>query len=126
MSPVCGTLSKLLTLLCFEGTKQQNFIKEEKKKETSLNNSFFKSSALSVDAFYKFICSYVCLSVCLCVCVMKGVKSPRKKSFFFGEFCLTSRIFLVSVQLSALVERCFVSRMRDFFLVGFQKLTRKV
>ena len=35
--------------------------------------------------------------------------------FFFGEFYLTSRIFLVSVVLSASVERCFFSRMRDFF-----------
>ena len=46
----------------------------------------------------------------------KGVKSPGKTKFvFFGELCLSSRIFLVSVLLSASVERCFVSRMRDFF-----------
>ena len=34
--------------------------------------------------------------------------------FFFGKFCPTSRILLVLVLLSASVERCFVSRMRDF------------
>ena len=45
-----------------------------------------------------------------------GVKLPRRKSQFFGEFCLTSRIFLVSVLLFASVERCFVSRMQDFIL----------
>ena len=44
---------------------------------------------------------------------LKGVKSPRKKSLVFCKFCLTSRILLVSVLLSALVERCSVSRMRD-------------
>ena len=37
--------------------------------------------------------------------------------FFCVKFCLTSRIFLVSVLLSASVERCFVSRMRDFFIL---------
>ena len=36
---------------------------------------------------------------------------------FFGEFCLTGRFFLVLVLLSAWVERCFVSGMRDFFLL---------
>ena len=45
----------------------------------------------------------------------KGVKSPRKTSMIFGKFCLTNRIFLVLVLLSALFERCFVSCMRDFF-----------
>ena len=48
--------------------------------------------------------------------LIKGVKSPRKKSLIFDKFCLTSRIFLVSVLLSALVERCFVSCMQDFLL----------
>ena len=38
-----------------------------------------------------------------------------KKYCFSGEFCLTSRMFLVLVLLFASVERCFVSRMRDFF-----------
>ena len=33
---------------------------------------------------------------------------------FFGEFCHTHRIFLLSVLLSASVDRCFVSRMRVF------------
>ena len=48
--------------------------------------------------------------------VIKGVKLPReKKSLIFDEFCLASRIFLLSVLLSALVEGCFVSRTRDFF-----------
>ena len=37
---------------------------------------------------------------------------------FFSEFCLTSRIFLVSVLLFALVERFFVSRMRDFYFIN--------
>ena len=44
---------------------------------------------------------------------MKGVKLPRKKNCFFGEFCPTSRIFLVLVLLSASVKICFVSRIRD-------------
>ena len=45
----------------------------------------------------------------------KGCKiATQKKGLFFGEFCLTSRIFLVSVPLSASVERCFVSRMLIF------------
>ena len=48
---------------------------------------------------------------------LKGWKlAAQKKNYFFGDFCLTSRIFLVSVLLSALVERFFVSRMRDFFV----------
>ena len=47
--------------------------------------------------------------------LIKGVKLQRKKKKVFGEFCLSSAIFLVSVLLSASVERCFVSRMRDFF-----------
>ena len=42
-------------------------------------------------------------------------RTTQKNLFFFGEFCLTSKILLVSVQLSASVERCFVSRIRDFF-----------
>ena len=33
----------------------------------------------------------------------------KKVFFFFCKFCLTSRIFLVSVLLSASVERCLVS-----------------
>ena len=38
-----------------------------------------------------------------------GVKSPcEKKVSFLAIFFLTSRIFLVSVLPSALVERCFV------------------
>ena len=48
--------------------------------------------------------------------LIKGVKLPRKKKVCFcGKFCLPSRIFLVSVLLSALFERFFVSRMQDFF-----------
>ena len=47
-------------------------------------------------------------------CLIKGVKSPRKKKFFSGEFCLTEQDFLVSVLLSISVERFFVSPMRDF------------
>ena len=55
--------------------------------------------------------------------LIKGIKSPRKKNVFFCEFCLISRIILVSVLLSASVERRFVSRMRDFFYIGnFSKL----
>ena len=42
-----------------------------------------------------------------------GLKSPRKKNFFFAEFALVHPP-MASVLLSALVERCFVSRMRDF------------
>ena len=44
----------------------------------------------------------------------KGVKSPRNKKIISNVFCLAIRIFLVLVLLSALVERCFVSHMRDF------------
>ena len=47
--------------------------------------------------------------------LIKGVKLLRKKKIVFCEFCLTIRIFLASVLLFAPVERCFVSRMRDFF-----------
>ena len=43
----------------------------------------------------------------------KGVKLLPKK-VFLGEFCPTSRIFLLSMLLSASVKRFFVSRMRDF------------
>ena len=43
--------------------------------------------------------------------------AAQKKVIYFGKFCLTSRIFLVSVLLYALVERCFVSRMRDFCII---------
>ena len=43
-----------------------------------------------------------------------GVKLQRNKKLFFGEFCFTSRIFLVSVLLFALVKSCFVSLMPDF------------
>ena len=46
--------------------------------------------------------------------LIKGVKLPRKIFLIFDELCLTSRICLVLVLQSALVERCFVSRMRDF------------
>ena len=42
---------------------------------------------------------------------------PRKKCLIFDKFYLTSRIFFVSVLLSALVERCFVSSMREFLSV---------
>ena len=55
-------------------------------------------------------------------CSKRVYNRRAKKSLFFGEFCLTSRIFLVSVLLSASVERCFVSRMRDF---SFPKAKRK-
>ena len=49
-----------------------------------------------------------------------GLKSPRKKKFFFvADFALVHPP-MASVLLSASVERCFVSRMRDF-LDGFPK-----
>ena len=45
----------------------------------------------------------------------KGCKdAAEKKVSFFGEFCRTNRFF-VSLLLSASVERCFVSRMLNFF-----------
>ena len=40
--------------------------------------------------------------------------AAQKKSFFFADFPLVLPP-MASVLLSALVERCFVSRMRDFF-----------
>ena len=44
-----------------------------------------------------------------------GLKSPRRKKFFFlSDFALVHPP-MASVLLSASVERCFVSRMRDFF-----------
>ena len=42
-----------------------------------------------------------------------GLKSPRKKKFFFADFALLHRPMAL-VLLSASVERCFVSRMRGF------------
>ena len=45
----------------------------------------------------------------------KGCKiAVQKVVSFFGEFCLTSKNFVVLVLQSAWVERFFVSRMRDF------------
>ena len=45
-----------------------------------------------------------------------GLKSPRKKKFFFvADFSLVHPP-MASVLLSASVERCFVSHMRDFSL----------
>ena len=78
---------------------------------------------------------------------MKGLKSPREKSSFLDKFCkdqevkqqgsggyttrirrlynkdqdVISWIFLVFVLLSASVERCFVSSVRDFVLNLVQK-----
>ena len=46
----------------------------------------------------------------------KRCKIYALKILVLGETCLTGRIFLVLVLLSVLVERCFVSRMRDFFM----------
>ena len=45
----------------------------------------------------------------------KGCKISVQFFFFFWEFCLTSRIFLLLVLLSASEERFFVSHMQDFF-----------
>ena len=46
----------------------------------------------------------------------KGCKiAPQKKVCFSANFALLAGFFLVSVLLSASVERCLVSRMRDFF-----------
>ena len=61
----------------------------------------------------------------------KGCTTSAQKSLFFGEFYLTSRTILVRVLLSALVQRCFVSRMRDFFvdiinLSGLPKHKKKI
>ena len=51
---------------------------------------------------------------------IKGVKSPRKiKVIFLANFALPAGFFLASVLLSALVERCFVPRMRYFFTKSF-------
>ena len=47
-----------------------------------------------------------------------GLKSPRKEKFFFADFALVHPP-MASVLLSASVKRCFVSRMRDFFLKPF-------
>ena len=49
--------------------------------------------------------------------VHKWCKIAAQKKSFLGKFCLTSRIFLVSVLLSASVERFFVSHMQDFLLM---------
>ena len=46
---------------------------------------------------------------------MKSVKNaPNFFFIFFGKFCLPSMMVLVS----ASVERCFVSRMPDFYIVN--------
>ena len=48
----------------------------------------------------------------------KGFKiAGQQKVFFFGQFCFTSRICLVSVLLSASVKRFFVSHTLDFLLL---------
>ena len=50
-------------------------------------------------------------------CAYKGCKIAAQLFsflFLFGQFCLSGRIYLVSVLLSTSAERCFVSRMRDF------------
>ena len=44
----------------------------------------------------------------------RGLKSPRKKKVFFCWFALVHPP-MASVLLSESVERCFVSRMQDFF-----------
>ena len=54
------------------------------------------------------VCVFVCLSVTLSQ--VNGLFAPTSRSPMSK---LTSRIFLVSVLLSALVERCFVSCMQD-------------
>ena len=56
--------------------------------------------------------------------LIKGVKSLHKKKLFFGKFCLTSRIFLVSVLLPASVERFFVSPMHDFYNTVWVKVAQ--
>jgi hypothetical protein len=71
-----------------------------------------------------------------------GLKSPRKKKFFFADFALQNMVettlpdglsgfgvFLdhppmASVLLSVSVERCFVSRMRDFLKLFFPKIAQ--
>ena len=50
---------------------------------------------------------------------IKGCEIAAQQKVFFGEFCHTSRMFLVSVLLSASVERCFVSLMCDFFTLSW-------
>ena len=45
----------------------------------------------------------------------RGWKIAVQTKVFFGEFWPQYQDFLVLVLLSASVERCFVSRMRDFF-----------
>ena len=48
----------------------------------------------------------------------KGGREGLDPPFLADIICeqpLTSRIYLVSVLLSTLVERCFVSHMRDFY-----------
>ena len=44
-----------------------------------------------------------------------GLKLPRKKKFFFFAVFVLVHPPMASLLLSASVERCFVSRMRDFF-----------
>ena len=48
--------------------------------------------------------------------LIKGVRSPREKKILFRQIFPYKQNFLALVLLSALVERCFVSRMRDFYL----------
>ena len=50
----------------------------------------------------------------LCLEVVKN-RRAKKKFFFVAEFALVHPP-MASVLLSALVERCFVSRMRNFIV----------
>ena len=54
-----------------------------------------------------------------------GLKLPRKKKFFFCADFAFVHPSMASVLLSASVERCFVSHMRDFLLGSGLKSSRK-
>ena len=51
--------------------------------------------------------------------LIKGVKLQRNKRLIFNKFCLTIRIVLVSVLLSASVERFFLVLFSWFFVLWY-------
>ena len=94
----------------------------------------FKATAIRADAFYKSKCPSMCLFLCSLLRYCLNVFLPPLPKVGYPKFLeiqnswgkvmersglnkhpeVISRIFLVSVLLSAPVERCFVSRMQDF------------
>ena len=56
----------------------------------------------------------------------KGCKIAAQTKLVFLRILPYEQDFLLSLLLSASVERCFVSRMRDFFIFLFFNFTRQI